>query len=288
MALAMMLLTPAHAASFDCTKAVRPLEKIICSDSELSSLDEKLNESYQNALLKNRELKYSQREWLKALSQCNDGPTPLECLKKSFRERIKTLNSVASNNSSSLGIEILGLSSVNGEKGLQVGDVSSSGPGFKAGIVSGDFITEINSKKINELNEFINLLSTSSGQIISLKIVKKDNSDRVISVKLEPIIEVNPETASPTSKKLTNATKETDKFELNLILVIGVLTVAFILGIFLYMRKNTSLGKAKANHNQDNSSVTESLEIPKDDSKSKPSQEQLLRQQQLIALKKLK
>ena len=56
------------AASFDCGKATSEVEKIICSDDELSKLDESLNKAYLQALewkdIKNRIIK-SQRQWLK-------------------------------------------------------------------------------------------------------------------------------------------------------------------------------------------------------------------------------
>lgn len=41
----------ANAASFDCTKAGTDQEKMICSDSILSSLDDKLAKTYKSALL---------------------------------------------------------------------------------------------------------------------------------------------------------------------------------------------------------------------------------------------
>jgi uncharacterized protein len=40
----------AHAAGFDCTKASTLVEKAICSDSELSKLDDLLMISYKEAL----------------------------------------------------------------------------------------------------------------------------------------------------------------------------------------------------------------------------------------------
>jgi uncharacterized protein len=56
------------AASFDCGKAASEVEKIICSDDELSRLDESLQKAYLEALkradIKNQMIK-SQRQWLK-------------------------------------------------------------------------------------------------------------------------------------------------------------------------------------------------------------------------------
>ena len=40
------------AASFDCAKAVTNIEKMICSDAELSKLDEELSKAYSEVLKK--------------------------------------------------------------------------------------------------------------------------------------------------------------------------------------------------------------------------------------------
>jgi uncharacterized protein len=171
-------------ASFDCNIAARPIEKTICSDQELSSLDEKLNISYQSALIKNPEIKFSQREWLKALSQCNSDSNQIECLRKAFRARIQVLNHIANPSVGTLGIEILGLYRINGQNGLQVGNVTTNGSGYNAGILAGDFIVEINNKKIDDINQVMEQLSIAPGQSVLLKIIKKDNSERVIQVKM--------------------------------------------------------------------------------------------------------
>jgi uncharacterized protein len=56
------------AASFDCGKAASEVEKLICSDAELSRLDESLNKAYLQALertlFKKQTIK-SQRQWVK-------------------------------------------------------------------------------------------------------------------------------------------------------------------------------------------------------------------------------
>ena len=174
----------AWGASFDCNAAARPIEKTICSDQELSSLDDKLNQSYQSALIKNPEIKFSQREWLKALNQCNTDSNPIECLRKAFRARIQVLSHIANPSVGTLGIEILGLYRINGQNGLQVGNVTTNGSGYNAGILAGDFIVEINNKKIDDINQVMEQLSIAPGQSVLLKIVKKDNSERVIQVKM--------------------------------------------------------------------------------------------------------
>lgn len=80
------------AASFDCSKARSATEKMICSDTVLSLLDEQLNAAYAGALSRIDEkaaLKASQRRWLASL--CRE----LTCATERFRERSMLLNAVA-------------------------------------------------------------------------------------------------------------------------------------------------------------------------------------------------
>jgi hypothetical protein len=87
-----LLSTQAIAASFDCNKAASWLEKTVCSDPELSKLDEQLGKAYQDALASlspegQEETKQYQRQWLKQLPGCqSDG-----CLEDSYKERIEQL-----------------------------------------------------------------------------------------------------------------------------------------------------------------------------------------------------
>ena len=84
--------TQAVAASFDCKKATTWVEKVVCSDPELSKLDEELAKTYHDALTSlspegQRETKEYQRQWLKQLPGCpSDG-----CLEYSYKERIEQL-----------------------------------------------------------------------------------------------------------------------------------------------------------------------------------------------------
>jgi len=90
------MLNVAHAASFDCTKARSDAEKMICSDGELSNLDESLNAQYQQALQgsdKRDDLIKSQRAWIKyARNVC----TTRECLQNAYKSRIKQLGLTSS------------------------------------------------------------------------------------------------------------------------------------------------------------------------------------------------
>jgi uncharacterized protein len=60
----------ASAASFDCSKAKHPLEKLICSDPQLSHADEALNQAYKarlEILFDKAAFRAQQQDWLKIL-----------------------------------------------------------------------------------------------------------------------------------------------------------------------------------------------------------------------------
>ncbi|PHV09673.1 lysozyme inhibitor LprI family protein [Chitinimonas sp. BJB300] len=95
---ASLIACSALATSFDCTKAKTETEQLICTDPELSLLDEKLSEAYKAALLQlNTKLlfKSSQRAWLNDIKQCKSAA----CLKTAFTERTALLNNVATEGS---------------------------------------------------------------------------------------------------------------------------------------------------------------------------------------------
>ncbi|MDR0762218.1 MAG: lysozyme inhibitor LprI family protein [Campylobacteraceae bacterium] len=78
-------------ASFDCKKAKTDIEKLICSDKELSQLDDELNEAYKKALARsnNKEaLKKSQIEWLNRIDKdCKKDYYPY-CIKIEYIRKI--------------------------------------------------------------------------------------------------------------------------------------------------------------------------------------------------------
>ena len=83
----------ATAASFDCAKAKSPVEKAICSDAELSKLDEELARAYKAAVQDYPVVDYvrtRQREWLKDNSNCEKGKL-VGCLKERYHPQIKQL-----------------------------------------------------------------------------------------------------------------------------------------------------------------------------------------------------
>jgi len=86
----------AMAASFDCAKARYPMEKLICSDSKLSTMDEHLNAAFKDAVLRSNAkplMTKWQRDWLKSydVTQCKDA----KCLSTEFSKRIDLLQNVA-------------------------------------------------------------------------------------------------------------------------------------------------------------------------------------------------
>jgi uncharacterized protein len=86
-----VLAVSAKGASFDCGKATTKVEKLICSDAELSKLDEKLAETYNNVSKDEQGvelLKREQRTWLKERNRC----TNVLCLRDRYQQRIAKLN----------------------------------------------------------------------------------------------------------------------------------------------------------------------------------------------------
>lgn len=86
-------LLPIHsfAASFDCGKSSSTTEKLICSDESLSKLDERLANSYKQALdsaTDKESFKKMQIEWLKQQRSCKD----VECLAQIYKDRIGVLS----------------------------------------------------------------------------------------------------------------------------------------------------------------------------------------------------
>ena len=78
-------------ASFDCSKLLSDVENMICSNSELSSLDDNLSKIYKKTLdvTENKEyLKSEQKIWVKKRNECKS----IDCLRESYNNRIINLN----------------------------------------------------------------------------------------------------------------------------------------------------------------------------------------------------
>jgi len=82
---------PVLAASFECQRNENRVERLICSDSVVSDLDEVMARFYagaQSALKENAScLKPDQQEWLRKRNACKDAP----CMDRVYRERLGEL-----------------------------------------------------------------------------------------------------------------------------------------------------------------------------------------------------
>ena len=89
----LMVAAHAHAAGFDCKKALRPIEKAICDDGALSQLDDRLTKAYEDMLGKisdKESLVVSQRAWLQQRDRCVDK----RCLRRAYEDRLSEVNAV--------------------------------------------------------------------------------------------------------------------------------------------------------------------------------------------------
>jgi uncharacterized protein len=88
-----------QAASFDCLKATTKIEKLICSDPELSKLDEILSRTYKTAIAASTSkhtVKLWQQTWLFSVREpCNN----IECLKEAYLSQIDEMNEYTEANS---------------------------------------------------------------------------------------------------------------------------------------------------------------------------------------------
>ena len=81
------------AASFSCSKAFSKIEKLICTNVELSSLDGNLGEVFASVSKNNTGLVEDQKKWLlDQRNNCKDA----KCLKDAYTKRIKELESAFS------------------------------------------------------------------------------------------------------------------------------------------------------------------------------------------------
>jgi uncharacterized protein len=91
-----LFVSSAYAVSFNCQKAKTFIEKAICQNPELSELDDELGSLYQLALTDNKHpdvFKKQQLGWLKQRDTCQT----IDCVKKSYKQRIATLNKYNNN-----------------------------------------------------------------------------------------------------------------------------------------------------------------------------------------------
>ena len=90
-----LLALPAHAASFDCTKAKSKVEHLVCDNPELSKLDDELAASFDAALYEaalqgktnEQETRQAQQVWLKARNRCAN----VACVKSAYQSRAQAI-----------------------------------------------------------------------------------------------------------------------------------------------------------------------------------------------------
>lgn len=94
------------APSFNCAKASTATEHLICSSSDLSALDVKLSQLYQQVMSKSNDvdsLKKSQNEWRKTKRDtCSD----VNCLASTYNERINELSQMSSSSNAPAQLSI--------------------------------------------------------------------------------------------------------------------------------------------------------------------------------------
>lgn len=84
------LIPPARAASFDCNKASSFAEKVVCSGSRLTVMDDELGGLYKAALAsapKTEALRADQKAWQASRDRCKDS----DCIMKAYVDRITAL-----------------------------------------------------------------------------------------------------------------------------------------------------------------------------------------------------
>jgi hypothetical protein len=69
------------------------VENVICANTELSDLDELLNESYKKALARDEKVKKTQAQWL---NKVRDNCQTVECLKQAYSTRLNELTQTIS------------------------------------------------------------------------------------------------------------------------------------------------------------------------------------------------
>jgi len=98
----MMVPCLVQAASFDCSKARTPVDKLICGDEQISKLDSELSNVYDYVLsytrhsVKRSTLIADQKNWIMtARDKCND----VNCLRDAYRTRTKVLTMIKTDKS---------------------------------------------------------------------------------------------------------------------------------------------------------------------------------------------
>jgi uncharacterized protein len=90
----LMAIGESHAASFDCHETTRPIDKTICDDPTLNSLDSQLDAAYLGAIDRSNDpphVKEIQRSWLKDRDACADA----KCMAAAYSKQIRLLSAIS-------------------------------------------------------------------------------------------------------------------------------------------------------------------------------------------------
>ncbi len=86
--LALLIASPAAAASFDCAKASHVVEKIICDHPDISRMDEEMAAVYKDrlaAMVDKEGLRAMQKDWMALMRKnCKDAP----CVDQQYRDQL--------------------------------------------------------------------------------------------------------------------------------------------------------------------------------------------------------
>jgi len=139
-----------QAASFDCVKASTLIEKIICSNSTASSLDEQLNTIYKTVLEKSLDkesLKKQQRLWLKtSRNSCQSA----DCVIAAYSERISHFQHLSQSKSIGASVQVVLESSEN--KVSEIGLTSNPGICTDSDICNKEVIAELTKLMENKIS----------------------------------------------------------------------------------------------------------------------------------------
>ena len=98
------LFSNTFAVSFNCSKASLPTEIAICSDAELSELDDQMSNVFLQVHAMNPAIKSDQHNWVKKTRLCSNSGNIVNCLRDEYTNRLNILtqlieiNKVNSNN----------------------------------------------------------------------------------------------------------------------------------------------------------------------------------------------
>lgn len=181
LALILLILSVRHAeaASFDCTKATSISEKTVCSDPELSRLDDALTATYRSALNRvsdQKSLLNEQKHWLQIRDSCDTH----RCTREVYERRIMALANIANIT----------------KKGVGQYHCTERGVDFE---IKDGVITQFYSSTAVEGEEYANGYTLTCAQHIGLFSQVKDDSIYVLQITGENKITGTPQIGESTN-----------------------------------------------------------------------------------------